>query len=108
MQEHTLTTGALFGLSVFQDDQNYDVGHVMMAINPTAFIEQEAFDERLERLVAEVKEAPAIDPKRPVMLPGEIEFGRMEQRQQDGIPVSRETVDGLRPLAADIGVEFTL
>jgi LDH2 family malate/lactate/ureidoglycolate dehydrogenase len=101
-------TGALFGLSVFQDDQNYDVGHVMMAINPTAFIEQEAFDERLERLVAEVKEAPAINPNRPVMLPGEIEFGRMEQRQRDGIPVSRETVDGLRPLAADIGVEFTL
>ena len=101
-------TGALFGLSVFQDDQNYDVGHMMLAINPIAFMEQSDFDTRLEQLVAEVKGAKPIDPERPVMLPGEVEFSRMGQRDADGIPVSRETVDGLRDLASELGVEFTL
>ena len=27
-------TGALFGLSVFQDDQHFDVGHTMLAVKP--------------------------------------------------------------------------
>lgn len=101
-------TGALFGLSVFQDDQNFDVGHMMLAIEPTAFMSQAEFDERLEQLVAEIKGADPINPERPVVLPGEIEFQRMDQRQQDGIPVSQETVEGLRPLAEDVGIEFTL
>ena len=101
-------TGALFGLSVFQDDQNYDVGHMMLAINPTAFMTEAEFDARLDQLVSEVKGAGAIDSNRPVILPGEVEFDRMNERQATGIPVSRETVDGLRELANDVGVEFTL
>ncbi|MCC7451775.1 MAG: Ldh family oxidoreductase [Anaerolineae bacterium] len=101
-------TGALFGLNVFQDERNHDVGHVMVAIDPGAFLGHEAFDARLEQLVAEVKGAPAIDPARPVMLPGEVEFQRLQQREQAGIPVSRETVDGLRTLAQQVGVAFPL
>ena len=70
-------TGALFGLDVFQDDQNFDVGHMMVAINPTAMMTKDEFDRRLEELVRQVKSAPPIDSARPVMLPGEVEFGRM-------------------------------
>jgi LDH2 family malate/lactate/ureidoglycolate dehydrogenase len=101
-------TGSMFGLNVFQNEANHDVGHVMMAIEPTAFLTQEEFDERLEQLVAEIKQAPAIDPKRPVILPGEIEFKRMAEREQSGVPMSRETVEGLRALAAELKVNFPL
>ena len=101
-------TGALFGLSVFQDDQNYDVGHMMLAIDPAAFLSDEDYDSRLEQLIEEIKGSAAIDANRPVILPGEIEFQRMSERQQTGIPVSRETVDGLRELAQDVGVDFPL
>lgn len=101
-------TGALFGLSVFQDEQNFDVGHMMMAIDPAAFLTAEEFDQRLEKLVAEVKGADPIDPQRPVVLPGEIEFRRMDERKQNGIPVSTQTVERLRELAQTLGVTFTL
>ncbi len=101
-------TGALFGLDVFQDERNFDVGHMLVAINPTAMMPQADFDRRLEALVSQVKSAPPIDSARPVMLPGEVEFGRMEQRREGGIPVSRETVAQLRELAADIGVRCDL
>ena len=101
-------TGALFGMNVFQDDSNYDVGHIMVAIEPQAFLTEAEFQERLEQLVAEVKAAPALDPQRPILLPGEIEFKRMEERQRDGIPVARETVDGLRELARTLAVDFPL
>ena len=101
-------TGALFGMNVFQDDSNFDVGHIMVAIEPQAFLTEAEFQERLEQLVAEVKAAPALDPQRPILLPGEIEFKRMEERQRDGIPVARETVDGLRELARALAVDFPL
>jgi LDH2 family malate/lactate/ureidoglycolate dehydrogenase len=101
-------TGSLFGMSVFQDDTNHDVGHVMMAINPTAFLSQEEYDARLEKLVAEVKGAPAIDPNRPVILPGEVEFRRMSERRGQGVPLSRETVEKLRALSAEVGVNCPL
>ncbi|MDE0610680.1 MAG: Ldh family oxidoreductase [Anaerolineaceae bacterium] len=101
-------TGALFGMSVFQDDRNFDVGHIMIAIDPQAFMGEAEFQKRLEELVAEVKGAPAIDPQRPVLLPGEIEFKRMAERQRDGVPVARETVEGLRELAQMLDVDFPL
>ena len=101
-------TGALFGMDVFQDDANFDVGHMLIAIDPAAMLPAADFDRRLEALVSQVKGAPPIDPARPVMLPGEIEFRRLAERAQDGIPVSRETVAELHRLAADIGVDCAL
>ena len=94
-------TGALFGLDVFQDDTNFDVGHMMIAIDPAALMTAADFDRRLEELVRQVKGAEPIDPQRPVMLPGEVEFRRMRERQDSGIPVARETVAQLRSLAAE-------
>jgi LDH2 family malate/lactate/ureidoglycolate dehydrogenase len=59
-------------------------------------------------LIAEVKSAPPIDPQKPVVLPGEVEFGRMTERKRDGVPLSRKTVDELRDLAARLQVDFPL
>jgi LDH2 family malate/lactate/ureidoglycolate dehydrogenase len=101
-------TGALFGLSVFQDDTNFDVGHVMMAINPDGFIGRLEFERRLISLLEEVKSAPPIDPDHPVRLPGETEFQRMEERRRKGIPVDEQTVEGLRALAEELHVDFPL
>ncbi len=99
-------TGSLFGLSVFQDDRNYDVGHFMVAIDPACFLPRADFDRRLEELIREVETAAPIDAEHPVMLPGEAEFRRRGERLRDGIPVDRETVTRLRELARDEGVGF--
>ncbi|MGC8836871.1 MAG: Ldh family oxidoreductase [Anaerolineae bacterium] len=97
-------TGALFGLSVFQDDADHNVGHWMLAVNPEAFMPRQEFVERLEALLREVKSAPPIDPESPVLLPGEVEQDRMAQRKREGIPVLSETVRGLRELARGLGI----
>ncbi len=101
-------TGALFGKSVFQDDEHFDVGHMMLAIDPGVFLKRERFDERLEHLVDEVKNASPIDADSPVNLPGEAEFERMEHRREEGVPVAKETVVDLQPLAEDVGADFPL
>ena len=101
-------TGSLFGTLVFQDDENYGVAHTMIAISTDAFMPRPRFEERLERLVAEVLAAPPIDGDRPVQLPGEAEQRRARKRLRRGIPVDRATVAGLRELAAELGVPFSL
>jgi LDH2 family malate/lactate/ureidoglycolate dehydrogenase len=97
-------TGALFGLDVFQDDQNFDVGHTMLAINPEAFMTRSEFDERLSRLAEQIKSAPPLDAARPVLLPGDQEFARMNERRLAGIPISRETLEALEPYDRDLGI----
>ncbi|MXX83531.1 MAG: Ldh family oxidoreductase [Chloroflexi bacterium] len=98
-------TGALFGRDVFQDENNFDVGHMLVAIDPAALLPAAEVEARLEELVRQVKSAPPIDPARPVMLPGEVQFQRMAERQRTGIPVARETIVKLRPLAEELGLE---
>jgi LDH2 family malate/lactate/ureidoglycolate dehydrogenase len=101
-------TGSLFGPRVFQDDKNFDVAHTMIAIDIEAFMPHQEFDERLERLVADVKSAPPLDPEHPVRLPGEAEQRRARERMETGIPIDRETGSGLRELADELGVPFSL
>jgi LDH2 family malate/lactate/ureidoglycolate dehydrogenase len=101
-------TGALFGGSVFQDDTNFDVGHLLIAVDTGAFMPPEEFATRLERLIDEVKTAPPIDPGEPVLLPGEAEQERARRRLVEGIPVDVETVERLATLAGELGVPFSL
>ncbi len=101
-------TGALFGLDVFQDDLNYDVGHVMVAIDPHLFLGRETFEERLQVFIDQVRTAPPIDAAEPVRLPGELEHLRSVERRREGIPFDTETIAGLRALAARIDVECPL
>ncbi len=99
-------TGSLFGLSVFRDDRNYDVGHTMLAIDPEAFLPRTEFEERLERLIDEVKSAPPIEANQAVMIPGEAEQERARHRLRDGIPLDLRSIDRLAALAADLDVSF--
>jgi LDH2 family malate/lactate/ureidoglycolate dehydrogenase len=98
-------TGALFGLSVFQQDIHFDVGHFMLAINPDAFLDRSIFEDRLEQLIEEVREAPPIEANQPVLLPGELEQRRMEERRRNGVPVFHETAERLRELAQELQIE---
>lgn len=101
-------TGSLFGAQVFQDDENYDVAHTMIAIRIEAFMAKQRFNERLEALIADVLAAPPIDPGRPVQLPGQTEQERARRRLRQGVPVDGATVTGLRALAGELGVPFAL
>jgi LDH2 family malate/lactate/ureidoglycolate dehydrogenase len=101
-------TGALFGRDVFKNDEHYDVGHVLLAVRPDAFVSRESYEDRLENLIAQVKSASPIRADSPVLLPGELQFARREQRLARGVPVSEETVSRLRELSSDVGVPFPL
>ena len=101
-------TGSLFGSEVFQHDDNFDVAHTMLAVDIEAFMDRDTFDERLERLIADVTGAPPIDPSQPVQLPGEAEQRRARERLEVGIPVDLGTFERLRALADELEAPFSL
>ena len=98
--------GALFGLrSDAHGDRAGSVGHTLIVIDPTCFVEREQFYDDLEQLIAEVTSTPLGEGAPPVYLPGEIERATLEERQAHGIPLSDELTAQLQALAARLGVE---
>ncbi|HET9111762.1 MAG TPA: Ldh family oxidoreductase [Ktedonobacterales bacterium] len=98
--------GAMFGLrSDAHGDRAGSVGHTLIVIDPTCFVEREQFYDDLEQLIAEVKSTPLGEGAPPVYLPGEVERATLEERQVHGIPLSGELTAQLQALAARLGVE---
>lgn len=96
-------SGAKFGLNVYNDLQDLDVGHCMIALDVEAFMPRDEYEARLNELIDMVKSAAPIEPGAEILLPGELELRRMKKRLIEGIPVDIETVERLRQMCADIG-----
>jgi LDH2 family malate/lactate/ureidoglycolate dehydrogenase len=101
-------SGSLFGTEVFQDINNHDVGHFIVAINPDMFMPHDLFQQRLERLVQMFYDAEQIDPDSKLFLPGELEFITERENQKVGIPIDKNTVKKLRQMAEERGVPCPL
>lgn len=101
-------SGSLFGTEVFQDINNHDVGHFIMAINPDTFMPHDEFQQRLEKYVDMFYAAELTDADTKVYLPGELEFMTEEENLKLGIPIDRNSVEKLRALAKERNVECPL
>jgi LDH2 family malate/lactate/ureidoglycolate dehydrogenase len=101
-------TGAAFGLTPYSDPTNHDVGHLMIAIDIAHCMPYDDYLARMRRFCAELKAselAPGFDE---ILLPGELEHRRTQQRLRDGIDLDLEVYENLRDLAQARGVPFEL
>lgn len=98
--------GAQFGLrSDSHGERGSSVGHTLIVIDPTCYVEREQFYDDLEQLIAELKSTPLAEGVECVYLPGEIEHDLMLERQANGIPLSDELLSQLQALAARLKTE---
>lgn len=95
-------TGAGFGRgikSLFQDwSEPQHIGHIFITIDPQRFMPWDVFAKRMGQLYGLLKSSTPIDPKVPVILPGELESRLEEERKKAGIPVEPEILAKLRKL----------
>lgn len=101
-------TGAGFGLTPYSDPTNHDVGHMLIAIDIERFMPFEEYLERMQAFVAEIRaseKAPGFDE---ILLPGELEHRRYEDRIRNGVPVDTETLRTLRELSEEKNIPFEL
>ena len=95
-----LLAGVLSGASYLTHVQSWSdapaspqgLGHFFFAIDVRRLGSPEALAARLDDFADILRSTPPVDPGRPVLLPGEIEWNRLERARRDGI----ELDDALR------------
>lgn len=103
-------TGANFGGEVkslyFDQSGPQDVGHLFFAIRPDLFMPLGDFGARMDEFYARIKALPRAAGVDEIMLPGEPEQRREDQRRREGIPVTANVVVDLTAEGRRAGVAF--
>lgn len=80
------------------------IGHFFGALRIDGFQEAEQFKANMDTWIRRFKQATPIDPKKPVLIPGEIEATFEKERLANGWELMPSVVDTLNNLAAQLGV----
>ena len=83
-------------------------GHFMIAINPLVLMSEEELAERMDEFVATIKSSPMWDDGKEMLLPGELEYRKAQERRETGIPLPPALYDDLNALADELGVTTVL
>ncbi len=88
--------------------QGMDIGHFFLALSPTLFRDDHAFEADVASLCDIMRATRPIDPARPVMVAGDPERRNAERRLRDGIPVGANLLAKIKDIAAESGVNWML
>lgn len=100
--------GGGYGLTPYADPQKWDVSHTLIAIDIEWFMPLEEFCRRMDDF-AEMCKSKALRPGfAEVLIPGEQEARRVARKSEVGVPLEDATLDDLRSLGAELGVEAEL
>lgn len=105
--------GALAGAAMTLDvlswanvsDAPCNEGHAFIAIDVAAMMPIAQFKERVDRLIERMHDAPKAAAVERIYVPGEIEWASEKKSVRYGVPLTALTVDSLKGLAVDVGVD---
>ncbi|MCO6389578.1 hypothetical protein GTW25_00850 [Aliihoeflea aestuarii] len=81
-------------------------GFFLQIIDPAAFGGREAFLDETDLMARETRQSRAIDPQRPVRVPGDGALHRRARQMRDGLELSDGIVGALRPWADRLAVSL--
>ncbi|MBV7332426.1 Ldh family oxidoreductase [Chloroflexi bacterium TSY] len=99
-------TGSAFGSALYQDPAKQDVGHQFIAYDIDWFMDRSDFYRDLEKFIQMIKGSRTRPDVDEILLPGELEWRRMQEKKVSGVPVDPEIYEELRQLAADDGIAW--
>ena len=88
--------------------QGHDIGHSFLALRPTLFREEGAFETDVATLCDAMRATLPIDPAHPVMVAGDPERRAAAHRMTTGIPVGANLLAKVRAIAEQSGVPWRL
>jgi ureidoglycolate dehydrogenase (NAD+) len=102
-------TGAGFSHEVASLHRNFErstnVGHFFMAIDVSAFMTMEDYYERMNRLLAWIKEVRPQKNVDQILIPGESRWMTYEKQLAQGIELDHETIKSLNILAKEMDIQ---
>jgi LDH2 family malate/lactate/ureidoglycolate dehydrogenase len=81
-----------------------NLGHFFMAFDIGAFLSIDAFKERVDAMIDELKASPPMEGSGGVTMPGELEYQSERKLLESGIPVSRGVLKTLDDFADRVGI----
>lgn len=104
-------TGAGFGQAHAPDQLDkvgarYDLGHFFAVLDPTIFMTLEQFTARMTQLCREIVDTERAPGVERIILPGELEHERRQERLQAGIPVHDNALPVLQTLCDLLGLDL--
>lgn len=102
-------TGSSYGRhvpSVHDVDQPVSTGFVVQALDISAYADPAEFGSQIRALVADIRNSPRAANVESILLPGEPEWRRKQERLQHGIPVPASLRRELARLADELGVDL--
>ena len=98
--------GAAFGRNVidFSKDMTSPQkgGHMIMAMRVDNFQPVDVFKKEIDRVIREIRDSKRMEGVDRIWLPGEMEFHRIRERLDHGIPIAPAVVKELRRVADDL------
>lgn len=85
-----------------------NTAHLMIVINPLVLIGKQQLQERMHEFVKTIKKSPMWDPDGEMLLPGEIEYRREQERRRSGIPISAALYAELEAMGNRMNVDVVL
>ncbi len=104
-----LLAGSPFGTGcgdIFDMTRPQRLGHLVMALDITAFGPASEFLQAMDGMIADLKNTPRAEGVEDIWMPGEMERRRREERLRDGLPVSRVVLEEVRAVGAEFGVKW--
>jgi LDH2 family malate/lactate/ureidoglycolate dehydrogenase len=98
--------GGAFGLTPYSKPTGQEVSHTFIALDIEWFMPLADFNTRMNAFVAECKSATLRPGFNEILVPGELEHRREQERRRDGVLLDLKVFDELKALADQIGVAF--
>ncbi len=94
--------------SPYKTAEKSNCGHLMVAMNITAFQPLAQFHARMEEFIGEIKSVPLAKGFDEVFYPGEMEANNDVRNRRDGLLLPEDTIADLRRIAKETGLNATL
>ena len=101
-------TGSGFGSTIHgpvQAEKRSGCGHLITVWNIKAFQPLVEFNDRMEKLIAELKSVPLATGFNEIYFPGELELRNEAEHMRDGLSLPDKTLTDLARLAKEVGLE---
>jgi L-2-hydroxycarboxylate dehydrogenase (NAD+) len=89
-------------------DDPSKTAHLMVVVNPLVFMDKEQLKLRMDEFFETVKESPMWDKDREMLLPGEIEYRKEQERRRCGIPLPATVYDELVQIGNEMNLDAEL
>ena len=86
-------------------DKAQHIAHMIFVMNPDFYMSREALDAHTEQYVKDFRNVRKKADVEQLLLPGELEWQRIQDRKANGIPVSTAILKELNAFAESLGVE---